>query len=390
MKKNLVLVAPALLSSLIYSQFSYSHGWVEFPSARQNTCYNDGGFWSDSIPNEACQAAYDLSGTYPFVQRNEVSANVADYTNMDAVKAVVTNGNLCSAANSAKAGLDVVSNAWQKTTINLDEDNQFELVFTATATHNPSYWEFYLTNESYDFSSSLTWDDLTLISTEGNIYVNDENEYVITVNIPAGRSGNAILYTRWQRDDSAGEGFYNCSDITISGGSSSDSGNDTYLADIGYFVSTDFSEVEAGDSLRLRGFSSSGSEAIDMYYIITNDNIGTWAKSLATMFNDWQDGNWYIGIWNETQNQYTFNSNNIYANKVYAPASDYSYQLSLIKGSYDDTDVGTWSASSVYTYGDSVSYKNCIWNAQWWTQGDEPGTTGEMGVWRTFDENCAD
>ncbi|MCX9489061.1 Spindolin, partial [Vibrio cholerae] len=25
-----------------------AHGWVEFPSARQNTCYLDGGFWDNA------------------------------------------------------------------------------------------------------------------------------------------------------------------------------------------------------------------------------------------------------------------------------------------------------------------------------------------------------
>ena len=413
-KKSLALFAPALLSSLIFSQFAQSHGWVEFPSARQNTCYNDGGLWNDSIPNAACQAAYDVSGYYPFVQRNEIAANVIDYTNMDAVKAVVTDGTLCAAGDSAKAGLDVTSDDWQKTTIDLDGNNQFELVFTATAAHNPSYWEFYLTNESYDFSSPLTWNDLTLIDTEDDLSVNSNNEYVMTVTIPSGRSGDAILYTRWQRDDPAGEGFYNCSDITISGGSSDsgsdnsaddgssdqgsvsdDNGNevDADLTDIGYFVSTDFAEVETGDSLRLRIFSSSGSEAIDMSYAITDDNLDNWAESLATTFNEGQEGKWYIGVWRENQGQYNFNSNNIYANKVYAPSTDYSYQLSLVKATDDpssDTSdsTDTWNSTSVYTEGDAVTYSTCTWNAQWWTQGDEPGTTGEYGVWRTTDETC--
>ncbi|MFB9662281.1 glycoside hydrolase family 19 protein [Glycomyces mayteni] len=41
-----------------------------------------------------------------------------------------------------------------------------------------------------------------------------------------------------------------------------------------------------------------------------------------------------------------------------------------------------WNAGSVYTQGNVVSYNGNNWTAQWWTQGETPGTTGEWGVWR--------
>ncbi|MEU4494726.1 glycosyl hydrolase family 18 protein [Streptomyces sp. NPDC023998] len=41
-----------------------------------------------------------------------------------------------------------------------------------------------------------------------------------------------------------------------------------------------------------------------------------------------------------------------------------------------------WSSTAVYTGGGLVSHKGHTWKAQWWTQGEEPGTTGEWGVWR--------
>jgi chitin-binding protein len=41
-----------------------------------------------------------------------------------------------------------------------------------------------------------------------------------------------------------------------------------------------------------------------------------------------------------------------------------------------------WSASAVYTAGALVSYGGRRWQARWWTQGEQPGTTGEWGVWR--------
>ncbi|WP_283107079.1 immunoglobulin-like domain-containing protein [Shewanella surugensis] len=50
-------------------------------------------------------------------------------------------------------------------------------------------------------------------------------------------------------------------------------------------------------------------------------------------------------------------------------------------GTSDDPD--TWSNTQVYILNETVSYGGKTWEAQWWTQGEEPGETGEWGVWRT-------
>ncbi|GGR59058.1 chitinase C-terminal domain-containing protein [Streptomyces roseolus] len=39
-------------------------------------------------------------------------------------------------------------------------------------------------------------------------------------------------------------------------------------------------------------------------------------------------------------------------------------------------------AGTVYNAGNEVSHKGHKWKAQWWTQNQEPGTTGEWGVWK--------
>ncbi|WP_326959458.1 family 20 glycosylhydrolase [Amycolatopsis sp. NBC_01286] len=40
-----------------------------------------------------------------------------------------------------------------------------------------------------------------------------------------------------------------------------------------------------------------------------------------------------------------------------------------------------WSASQVYTGSNVVSHNGHKWTAKWWTQGEEPGTTGQWGAW---------
>ena len=40
-----------------------------------------------------------------------------------------------------------------------------------------------------------------------------------------------------------------------------------------------------------------------------------------------------------------------------------------------------WDASAIYVADDLVSHNDHEWRAKWWTQGEEPGTTGQWGVW---------
>lgn len=40
-----------------------------------------------------------------------------------------------------------------------------------------------------------------------------------------------------------------------------------------------------------------------------------------------------------------------------------------------------WNAGSVYTGGNTVSHEGHTWRAKWWVTGEEPGTSGEWGVW---------
>lgn len=41
-----------------------------------------------------------------------------------------------------------------------------------------------------------------------------------------------------------------------------------------------------------------------------------------------------------------------------------------------------WDAGSIYNNGDEVTHNGATYIAGWWTKGQEPGTTGEWGVWK--------
>ncbi|RYU67482.1 DUF5011 domain-containing protein [Aliivibrio finisterrensis] len=49
-----------------------------------------------------------------------------------------------------------------------------------------------------------------------------------------------------------------------------------------------------------------------------------------------------------------------------------------------------WTMNGTYVAGDLVAHNGAVWQAGWWTKGEEPGTTGEWGVWKKVsDSGCS-
>ncbi|MFF0964619.1 glycosyl hydrolase family 18 protein [Streptomyces sp. NPDC003703] len=59
-----------------------------------------------------------------------------------------------------------------------------------------------------------------------------------------------------------------------------------------------------------------------------------------------------------------------------------TYALTITGGNGNQCTAAPWAKGTVYTGGQQVSYKSHNWKAKWWTTGEEPGTTGEWGVWQ--------
>ncbi|WP_333775007.1 chitinase [Streptomyces sp. IBSBF 3136] len=59
-----------------------------------------------------------------------------------------------------------------------------------------------------------------------------------------------------------------------------------------------------------------------------------------------------------------------------------TYSLTITGGSGNQCTDAPWAKDKVYTGGQKVSHKSHVWKAKWWTTGEEPGTTGEWGVWQ--------
>ncbi|KAF2073666.1 hypothetical protein CYY_005016 [Polysphondylium violaceum] len=244
--KNLTICL--LILSII--SFTNGHGYgVGDLMSRQIKCTTSPSFsiwWPEDgtgIANLACRAAYQHVATktgsadaarYQFVQKNEYSVLIPNYAAGYSALTAAVPDSLCSAhaVNNAvqfgdKSGMSIPNN-WLLNTITVpststaSKDVVFE--FCATAAHNPSFWEFYVTNSGFNIqTSNLTWSDLTLIhSTGDNLPVTNTNAnceaskaYKIPITLPARYQG-ATLLVRWQRVDPVGECFINCSDFIFS------------------------------------------------------------------------------------------------------------------------------------------------------------------------------
>lgn len=233
------------LISLISISNVLSHGYVSYPLARQSICYSDGGFnWPNdgsNIPDESCRAAYRhvYSKVYKltfdenlaaqaaqkmFIQQNEYAKLLGSDFSLENAQNQLRE-NLCSAGASDyqqqfgdKSGMSLENMPWQATKI---EKGDIIIEFCATAEHYPNIFYVFITKPQYN-GGSLKWSDLQLIKQFNNVQATDvivketcssSHSYKLPVSLPYIEQG--IIYIWWQRDDPAGEGFYNCIDFIM-------------------------------------------------------------------------------------------------------------------------------------------------------------------------------
>lgn len=332
-KLKSVALTVALSSVLCgINQQASAHGYMYSPMARQAICELQQGYWwpedGSSIPNAACRAAYLESGHFQFIQQHEFAVNTSDFTNLVAVKANIPDGTLCAGGDVKKKGMNLPSAHWQRTEVMPNANGDIKIKFLATTPHNPSFWQFYLSNVDYDGTNTpLTWQDISLVQSHGNIdfiKAADGNRfYEMNVSIPAERVGNAILYSRWQRDDVVGEGFYNCSDITIV---RDNSNVDTWF-NAGFYLKQG-QEATLGESVNFRAFNASGQEIINQQLTVTQANQATWASDFAQSLNLDYGHIVNIGI-KDADGNIAFDSNNLLSNVTYLADQEYTFVLSI-------------------------------------------------------------
>jgi chitin-binding protein len=326
-----VLLAPTLVMA---------HGAVDKPIARQVYCKTLPDFWSGSPSDNGCAALSAKSGQYPGQQWNEVAhlIKAPGYNDPEIVKREVPDGQLCSAADSKKDGLNIVSDDWHRTDVT-PSNGMMDVRIIGTAPHVPSFVKVFLTKPGFDPTKSpLTWNDLTLIHSEqfsvaqtnwGNdppIISGASGYFKFPVPIPSTQTGKATLFVQWQRIDPAGEGFYNCSDINLIG-----AGIPEQWVNLGQFIDSIMDTLKAGDSVHFRILDNSpaAKEVVDITLPITANNLAPniWGKQLADQL---PPGIAKIG--EKDGNNIVFNTTDPQANSVFVSVNGYSKAMAIIAG----------------------------------------------------------
>ncbi|MEM9889633.1 MAG: lytic polysaccharide monooxygenase [Actinomycetota bacterium] len=216
----LVSVLVVVLPQLVGAGPSEAHGAPTEPGSRSYLCRVDAERPNGELrpDNPACVAAIAAGGEQQLwdwfgVLRPEGAGRTVGF---------VPDGQLCSGGNPAFKGLDLARADWPYTSLTAGEDITFR--YNAWADH-PGELRMYVTEDGYDPTRPLTWDDLenepfsTYVQTEPNAVDvdNDSPAYAWSASLPDDKSGPHVIYSVWERSDSD-ETFYGCSDVRFDGG----------------------------------------------------------------------------------------------------------------------------------------------------------------------------
>lgn len=334
-------------AGLTAASLAFGHGAMIDPPARQTMCHIKGypiqGMCLEAI-NKGSEGRTDPIDTW----HEFVGFAQGDHGFEEAKKAV-KDGFLCSGSKRG-FGFNIPSDKWQTTLIKPDAHGNVTMRYGYTTAHKDSWTEFYITKKGFDTTkNAITWNDIELLA---NIpatvnavpikgikpaQVNEVEDFKIE--IPADRSGRAVIFTRWQRNDAGNEGFYNCSDVMIAERGSDVAPVINTPEDVqqpilvGWNEYSKFADHQApkvGDKVvfRLMG-GGQGEDLVKISKTITSANAGDkWISELATEINRNHSNLVQIGQ-KASSGNIAFNGQQARANGIYLNNADYSAVLTV-------------------------------------------------------------
>ena len=203
------------------------HGTLVYPMSRVYRVYESN---PENPAFELARDAIAIDGTGSYYSWNEVSRNIPeavraglppgyDYSPW-APDGQLASGGRIDREDFARTyrGLDQVSPQWPATSVAAGET--IEVDFFATAPHDPSVWDVWMTTNDWRPELALTWDRMEYLGRPEVRF--SESHYYFDLEIPAGRSGRQVLWVAWQRDDPVGEVFFSTSDLLVTSGEASE------------------------------------------------------------------------------------------------------------------------------------------------------------------------
>ena len=170
------------------------------------------------------RAAVEMDGACSYYSWNELSQNIPEAVEAGLppgfdYSSWVGDGELASGGRvdpaefpRTYAGLDQIDPGWPATSVNAGET--IEVDFLATAPHNPSVWDVWLTTADWDPNTALNWAQMEYLGRPSVTF--SKSHYYFDFEVPPDRSGRHVLWVAWQRDDPVGEVFFSASDLLVS------------------------------------------------------------------------------------------------------------------------------------------------------------------------------
>ncbi|MEE1751946.1 lytic polysaccharide monooxygenase auxiliary activity family 9 protein [Streptomyces sp. SP18CS02] len=197
-----------------------AHGVTMTPGSRTYLCWLDAKTSTGALDptNPACKAALSESGATALYNWFAVLDSNAGGRG----PGYVPDGKLCSAGDRSPynfTGYNAARTDWPRT--HLTSGKTIQVKHSNWAAH-PGSFRVYLSKPGYSPGSALGWSDLELIQTvtdppQSGSPGTDGGHYYWNLNLPSGRSGDAVMFIQWVRSDSQ-ENFFSCSDVVFDGG----------------------------------------------------------------------------------------------------------------------------------------------------------------------------
>ncbi len=280
-QKALLLVAATSLAGV--NQTAMAHGTITEPPSRIYNCYQEN---PESPVSDACKAAVAESGSQGFYDWNGVRQGNAN----DNHREVINDGELCSGGNPNDfGGLDLARNDWVAANVT---SGDYTFKWSNTAPHATAYTDYYITQESYDVTNPLYWNDLEFLCR--NEATGPESSSSHTCTLPE-RTGKHIVYSIWQRSDSP-EAFYACVDVNYDANTTPPDGNKppvanangAYLANLGDSItfSSNGSSDPDGNIVSYQWQFGDGNSSTQENPLHTYSATGTYAVKLTVTDNE--------------------------------------------------------------------------------------------------------
>ncbi|WP_137940020.1 lytic polysaccharide monooxygenase [Chitinivorax sp. B] len=374
MKRQMQWLSAASL--LMLPWLAQAHGSFDVPVSRVLNCFKEG---PESPKSAACRAAVEVGGAQALYDWNGI--NQLPNGNH---KAFVPDGKLCSGGKELFKGMDLPRTDWVSTPISLSADGKFEFVYNASAPHATRYFEFYITRDGYDPTKPLKWSDLeaTPFCTINSVKL-ENGRYRMNCPLPKNKSGKHVIYNIWQRSDSA-EAFYACMDVEMNGQVVSD------WREIGEVRAQQ--DLTVGSKVTLRVFDKDGRDA-ESHTVTLNTGMNTaaaWPYHLGLKVNGESR---LVGIGkldargvlkpvvSATENRIYVHGKATYTTKIDIVAAPNPNPNPNPNPGPGCDGVQPWNSARAYTSGEKASFKGQLWQAQWWTRGEEPGSQ-QWGAWK--------